>query len=96
MKSGVEPQTKRKTNTRAEETVRKSGRPVWGRSLGVGGRPLRTPEGHARVCDLSSEYKGKPSEGTFDLLVCMLTCQKISNIYKTRENSMKNPHCLIA
>ena len=85
MKSGVEPQTKRKTNTRAEETVRKSGRPVWGRSLGVGGRPLRTPEGHARVCDLSSEYKGKPSEGTFDLLVCMLTCHRKFQTFTKQE-----------
>ena len=58
MKSGEEPQ--RKQTPEAEETVRKSGRPVWGRGLGVGGRPLRTPEGRARVCDLSSECEGKP------------------------------------
>ena len=54
--------------------MRESGRPERGRGVGVGGRPLRTPEGRARVCDLSSECKGKPPEGTFDLLICMLTC----------------------
>lgn len=52
--------------------------------------------GRAGEIKLSSECKGKPQEGIFDLFICMLTYyRKFQTFIKLKKNTITNPHILI-